>query len=166
MRRCRVIQNKIGAIKKKRNKKRRNKTLGSCWAKNILEAVAPFLFVLWSSSFIPFNHYFFHPLATSTHLPITLILLRLFKLSSILLTVLLSFPFNLFCIYPYPSFISIAAHVLSFVRPLHFSTFHFIPIFIPPHACVCLCVWQLGACGYFSGSSPEDWTVIIYGPEL
>lgn len=111
------------------------------------------------------------PSATSTMPPITLTLQLLFMLSSILLTVLLSLHFNLFCIYPYPSFISIASLFLFLFRlGPHFSTFHFIPISLGrpefPCVCVCLCVWQQDACGYFSGSSPEDWTVIIYGPEL
>lgn len=117
----------------------------------------PFLFVL--CFFYSFPSLF--PSATSTNPPITLTLLLFLMLSSILPTFLLSFHFNLFCIHPYSSFISIASHFLSFIRPLHFSTFHLIPI------CLCtLCVWQLGAFGYFSGSSPEDWTVIIYGSEL
>ena len=34
------------------------------------------------------------------------------------------------------------------------------------HACVRGRAWALGICGYFSGTGPEDWTVIIYGPEL
>lgn len=65
---------------------------------------------------------------------------------------------------PQPSLISICR--LSRSAPHFFPphAFHFIPIFL--HILVCLCMWHPGACGYFSGSSPEDWTVIIYGPEL
>lgn len=91
--------------------------------------------------------------------------LLLFMLSSIPLTVLLSFHFSPFCIHPYPPFISMASYFFSFIWPFISLRSTLSP---SPSArvCVCLCVWQLCACGYFSGSSPEDWTVIIYGPEL
>lgn len=68
-------------------------------------------------------------------------------LSSIPLTVLLSFYFNLFCIHPYPSFISIASHFFLFRLALHFAA----PLYthLPLHACVfvCECVFVCVAAG-------------------
>lgn len=65
-----------------------------------------------------------------------LTLLPLFMISSIPLTVLLSFHFSPFCIHPYPAFISIASYYFSFIWP-----------FISPHSTLspspsaCMCVY-------------------------
>lgn len=107
---------------------------------------SPFLFVLCSSSFILFYHYFsvccFHKPSYHTHTSAALYALinpayssAFFFTStfSAYIHILLSFPLP-------PTF-------LSFDQPLHFSTFHFIPISLCcVYVCVCLCVcvsWAL-----------------------
>lgn len=75
------------------------------------------------------------------------------------------FPFTpfFFCIHPYPPFISTASCFWPGHSFLCISLYPHLPL----HVCLFVCVCgSWGACGYFSGSSPEDWTVIIYGPEL
>lgn len=124
----------------------------------------PFLFVLHSAPFIFFYHYFsicyFHKASHHTHTSAALYTLISPAYSSALVSLQPSLhtSISLFHFHCLPLFL--------FRLAPHFSTFHFIPISLCLCFCVCVFVWQRGACGYFSGNSPEDWTVIIYGPEL
>lgn len=102
---------------------------------------SPFLFVLCSSSFILFCHYFsvcyFHKPSYHTHTSAALYALINPAYSSAF------FFTSTFSAYIHILSFPLPPTFLSFGRPLHFSTFHFIPISL---CCVYVCVC-LRVCG-------------------